>query len=110
MEEELHLHVQSLELIDKKITLLQSRAGNGGCMTAGPFRVGVRFIVHEEDGSLPLSLTIFRDAIPEGMPNFHNVVEPVNVISGDDGNDHVKNCHNVMEPAKPRAVKCKVSE
>jgi hypothetical protein len=44
------------------------------------------------------------------MPNFHDVVEPVNVIGGDDGNNHVENCHNVVEPAKPRAVKCKVSE
>ena len=58
VEEELHIHVQSLELIDEKITLLQSRAGNGGCMTAGPVRVGVRFIVNEEDGSLPFSLAI----------------------------------------------------
>ena len=70
VEKELHLHVQSLESSDKKITLLQSRAGNGGCMTAGPFRVGLRFIIHEEDGSLPLSGAIFRESIPEGMPNF----------------------------------------
>ena len=88
VEEELHRHVQSLELTDKKITLLQSRAGNGGCMAAGPFRVGVRFIVHEEDGSFSLSRAIFWDAIPEGTPNFHNV----------------------MDPAKPRAVKRKVSD
>ncbi len=86
MEKELHLHVQSLESSDKKILLLQSRAGNGGCMTAGPFRVGVQFIVHKEDGSLRLPGAIFGDAIPEGMPNFHNVVEP----------------------AKPRAIKRKV--
>ena len=88
VEKELHLHVQSLESSDKKITLLQSRAGNGGCMTAGPVRVGLRFIVHEEDGSLPLSGAIFCDSITEGMPNFHDVVDP----------------------AKPRAVKRKVSD
>ncbi len=110
VEEKLHLHVQSLELFDEKITLLQSRVGNGGCMSAGPFRVGVRFIVHEEDGSLPLPRAIFRDDIPEGMPNFNYVVEPVNVISGDDGNNLVENRHDVVEPAKPRAVKRKVSE
>ena len=79
-------------------------------MTAGPFRVGVRFIVHEEDGSFSLSRAIFRDAIPEGTPNFHDAVEPVNVIGGDDGNDLVENRHDVVEPAKPRAVKRKVSE
>ena len=88
VEEQLHLHVQSLESSDEKITLLQSIAGNGGCMSAGPFRVGVRFIVHEEDGSLPLPRAIFRDAIPPGMPNFHDVVDT----------------------AKPRAVKRKVSD
>jgi hypothetical protein len=70
VEKELHLHVQSLESSDEKITLLKSRAGNGGCMTAGPFWVGLRFIIHEEDGSLPLSGAIFRESIPEGMPNF----------------------------------------
>ena len=88
VEEKLHLHVQSLESSDEKITLLQSRVGNGGCMSAGPFRVGVRFIVHEEDGSLPLPRAIFRDAIPPGMPNFHDVVDT----------------------AKPRAGKRKVSD
>ena len=88
VEKELHLHVQSLESSDEKITLLQSRADNGGCMTAGPFRVGLQFIVHEEDGSLPLSGAIFRESIPKGMPDFHDVVDP----------------------AKPRAVKRKVSD
>ena len=88
VEEQLHLHVQSLESSDEKITLLQIKAGNGGCMSDGPYRVGVRFIVHEEDGSLPLPRAIFRDGIPPGMPNFHNVVDM----------------------AKPRAVKRKVSD
>jgi hypothetical protein len=88
VEEQLHLHVQSLESSEEKITLLQIKAGNGGCMSEGPYRVGVRFIVHEEDGSLPLPRAIFRDAIPPGMPNFHDVVDT----------------------AKPRAVKRKVSD
>ena len=65
-------------------------------------------IYREEDGSFSLSRAIFRDAIPEGTPNFHDAVE--SVIGGDDGNDLVENRHDVVEPAKPRAVKRKVSE
>ena len=53
VEEQLHLHVQSLESSDEKITLLQIKAGNGGCMSDGPYRVGVRFIVHKLSFSVP---------------------------------------------------------
>jgi hypothetical protein len=88
VEKQLHTYLKSLEKRDSKYTLLQTEEGKGGCMGTGQFRVGVRFIVHKEDGSFQLPGAIFRDAIGD-MPNYHDVEEPA---------------------AKPRAVKRKVSE
>ena len=88
VEKQLHTYLKSLEKRDSKYTLLQTVDGNGGCMGTGQFRVGLRFIVHQEDGSLQLPGAIFHDAIGD-MPNYHDVKKPA---------------------AKPRAVKRKVSE
>ena len=54
IEEKLHRYIKSLEKTDVNIKLLQIVEGNGGAGVLGPFRVGLNFIVVEEDGSLPL--------------------------------------------------------
>ena len=65
----MHRYIKSLEKTDVNIKLLQIVEGNGGAGVLGPFRVGLNFIVVEEDGSLPLRGAILGKNIPKGMPN-----------------------------------------
>ena len=68
-EDKLHHYIKSLEKTDDNIKLLQIVEGNGGARALGPYRVGLNFIVFEEDGSLPLRGAILGKNIPKGMPN-----------------------------------------
>jgi hypothetical protein len=62
VEWEVQLHVQN-DLPDN-VKLLQVKPGTGGCQGEPPYKVGVRFIVHDKHGNLPL------DAIPKrGIPS-----------------------------------------
>ena len=69
IEDKLHRYMKSLEKTDDNIKLLQIVEGNGGARALGPYRVGLNFIVFEEDGSLPLRGAILGKNIPKGMPN-----------------------------------------
>ena len=69
IEDKLHRYMKSLEKTDINIKLLQIVEGNGGARALGPYRVGLNFIVFEEDGSLPLRGAILGENIPKGMPN-----------------------------------------
>ena len=50
IEDKLHRYMKSLEKTDDNIKLLQIVEGNGGARALGPYRVGLNFIVFEEDG------------------------------------------------------------
>ena len=69
VEENLHRNVNSLVTTGVNIKHLQFEEGNGGAHCLGPYRVGLNFIVLEEDGSLPLRGAILWENIPKGMPN-----------------------------------------
>jgi hypothetical protein len=45
--------------------LLQVRPGAGGCQGLPPYKVGVRFIVHDKHGNLPMG-AILTSEIPPG--------------------------------------------
>jgi hypothetical protein len=65
---EKHLHQHVLSIQEKEpIRLLQRNAGNGGCQSGGPYKVGMRVINCDENGKLPHGL-IWRDVIPPNLP------------------------------------------
>jgi len=72
VEHGLHMHV-----LDQKgcggVFLLQRIAGRGGPMAGGPYKIGVRFIVHEEDGSY-LNGYVEFGTIPKTTPHFKKPV------------------------------------
>jgi len=47
------------------VRLLQVRPGSGGCQGKPPYKVGAHFIVHKQDGNLPLG-AILKSEIPPG--------------------------------------------
>jgi hypothetical protein len=69
IEDKFHRYMKSIEKTDKNIKLLQIVEGNGGARALGPYRVGLNFIVFDEDGSFPLRGAIPGKNIPKGMPN-----------------------------------------
>ena len=88
IEDKLNRYTKSLEKTDVNIKLLQIVEGNGGARALGPCRVGLNFIVFDEDGSFPLRGAIPGKNIPKGMPNKADL----------------------KPAAAPRAVKRKVSD
>ena len=69
VEKHLHRNVNSLVKSGVNIKLLQFDEGAGGAHNIGPYRVGLNFIVLEEDGSLPLREVILWENLPKGMLN-----------------------------------------
>ena len=73
VEKHLHRNVNSLVKSGVNIKLLQFDEGAGGAHNIGPYRVGLNFIVLEEDGSLPLREAILWENLPKGMLNKGNL-------------------------------------
>ena len=76
VEEYLHHFVLSLGETDDKISLLQTKAGNGESKAPGPYRVGVHFIVRNVDGSFSIPGAILGSEIPVGMKNIGELKPP----------------------------------
>ena len=63
VEWQVQLHVR--DVLPDNVKLLQVRPGAGGCKGKPPYKVGVRFIVHNKYGNLPLG-AIIKSGIPSG--------------------------------------------
>ena len=63
VEWNVQLHIQD-DLLNN-VKLLQVKPGSGGCQGEPPYKVGVRFIVHKQDGNLPMG-AILKSEIPPG--------------------------------------------
>ena len=53
------------DILLSNVRLLQVRPGSGGCQGKPPYKVGAHFIVHKQDGNLPLG-AILKSKIPPG--------------------------------------------
>ena len=63
VEWQVQLHVR--DVLPDNGKLLQVKPGSGGCQGLPPYKVGARFIVHKQDGNLPLG-AILKSKIPPG--------------------------------------------
>ena len=63
VEWQVQLHVR--DVLPDNVMLLQVKPGAGGCQGKPPYKVGARFIVHDEHGNLPLG-AILKSEIPSG--------------------------------------------
>jgi hypothetical protein len=63
VEWQVQLHVR--DVLPDNGKLLQVKPGSGGCQGLPPYKVGARFIVHKQDGNLPLG-AILKSEIPPG--------------------------------------------
>ena len=68
VEEYLHLYVLSIQE-KEPIRLLQRFAGQGGCQSGGPYKVGMKVFNCDKNGKLPHDL-IWRDDLPPNVPYF----------------------------------------
>jgi hypothetical protein len=63
VEWQVQLYVR--DFLPDNVMLLQVKPGSGGCQGLPPYKVGLRFIMHDKYGNLPLG-AILKSEIPSG--------------------------------------------